>query len=1158
MATDTAADTAGAPAGSGPNRIERVDGKVAQRICSDQVIVDLPSALKELLENALDAGATRLDVRLREHGVELLEVADNGKGIASIDLDGVALRHTTSKLSEFDDLQQLSSFGFRGEALNSLAALSSLAITTRTQADVTATALTFHTDGSVAGRAQLARDVGTCVSVGTLFAPFPVRRRELSRNASSEFRRVVSTLQAYALICDGVRFTCTHTLAKGSKQTLLQTPGGTGGLRASISAVFGAKLLSELTPLHATAGGIEVRGFISRPRAGDGRRAGDRQYLYVNGRPVDFPRLARLLNEAYRHATARAECFPVAFLDLRAPSDSYDINVTPDKRTVLFADEARLLSVVRTMLEELFAADSCTLQMHQPTLPFATTSASAASTTSEAVAAPTAEPPVPAAATDVPAAEGGTRADEAGDADTETDEEAPVEKEEAAAEATAAEPMVEEVSEKASVPDALPTREADPPAPVPAQAAAAAPAAPPPKPPALDGSFSFADFNAGATRKREHASDARVDKELGAPPSKRMTRGGQASIERVVAGGTPREDPAEMVAAVQPVAEEAAAVAEEEVEVVTLVRTGTTSTDVADADEGGGTTERATDGPAPASEDESPSMSGLMALLRAARAECAEEGKGHIEELQLALATFAQQMTALAHARPVRPESCCADGSGCGGEASLLAQLSACSCRYLKGWLAAHAGSDVSSMSVISEFEIESALAVAGWGWEEEAFLDSSPDCSADSRQQAELLADAFASIGKKVNAATAAALPKGRRGGAEALHNRGRAGRKRLSRDASSKRQAREAAGSSGGEESDPAWEEEEDDDDDDDEGADGPDVGSTQSSSVQAKGGGGRNARRGRAAHPLYANGFPADLVVDYSVDAARLQLPSMPTRREPSLPASVDSASASPALPVAAGGGRTVPDAGSLERATRVATAEVELQLSRVLPKESFCRMQVLGQFNLGFIITRAQRPASGEGGEGDGEDAPGADLYIVDQHAADEKSRFETLNGITQIHTQRLIAPLPLHLTAADELLVIDHMHVFNANGFHMSVDAAAPPTQRLHLVALPFSKETVFGPADVHELVTLLSEAPGGHCTLPKLRAMFARRACRSSVMIGTALDEPKMTSLVRKLASLDQPWNCPHGRPTLRHLVDLEQLANTAAATEFEQSRLLT
>ena len=105
-------------------------------------------------------------------------------------------------------------------------------------------------------------------------------------------------------------------------------------MRAAIGAVFGAKLLSELTALRATSddGRYAIHGFISRPRAGDGRRSGDRQYLYVNGRPVDFPRLSRLLNEQYRAATARSECFPVAFVDVRAPTHTYDINVTPDKR----------------------------------------------------------------------------------------------------------------------------------------------------------------------------------------------------------------------------------------------------------------------------------------------------------------------------------------------------------------------------------------------------------------------------------------------------------------------------------------------------------------------------------------------------------------------------------------------------------------------------------------------------------------------------------------------------------------------------------------------------------------------------------------------------------------------------------------------------------
>ena len=120
---------------------------------------------------------------------------------------------------------------------------------------------------------------------------------------------------------------------------------------------------------------------------------------------------------------------------------------------------------------------------------------------------------------------------------------------------------------------------------------------------------------------------------------------------------------------------------------------------------------------------------------------------------------------------------------------------------------------------------------------------------------------------------------------------------------------------------------------------------------------------------------------------------------------------------------------------------------------------------------------------------------------------------------------------------------------------MAVDNDAPPTQRLKLLSLPFSKHTVFGPSDVHELVTLLAEAPHAAVRLPKLRAMFASRACRSSVMIGTALEHAKMASLLRQLASLHQPWNCPHGRPTLRHLVDLEQLAGTPAARAFEESR---
>jgi DNA mismatch repair protein PMS2 len=153
--------------------------------------------------------------------------------------------------------------------------------------------------------------------------------------------------------------------------------------------------------------------------------------------------------------------------------------------------------------------------------------------------------------------------------------------------------------------------------------------------------------------------------------------------------------------------------------------------------------------------------------------------------------------------------------------------------------------------------------------------------------------------------------------------------------------------------------------------------------------------------------------------------------------------------------------------------------------------------------------------------------------------------------------RLIRPLPLALTAADELVVIDHLSHFKRNGFEVEVVEGSPPTQRLRLRTMPFSKHTLFGVDDVHELVALLAESPGAEVTLPKLRDMYAMRACRGAIMIGTALEERKMRMILDHLAVLDQPWNCPHGRPTLRHLVNLDAVAGLEASSVFEASRML-
>jgi DNA mismatch repair protein PMS2 len=202
-----------------------------------------------------------------------------------------------------------------------------------------------------------------------------------------------------------------------------------------------------------------------------------------------------------------------------------------------------------------------------------------------------------------------------------------------------------------------------------------------------------------------------------------------------------------------------------------------------------------------------------------------------------------------------------------------------------------------------------------------------------------------------------------------------------------------------------------------------------------------------------------------------------------------------------------------------------AEAEAELDRVINKEDFEKMEILGQFNLGFMVVRH-----------------GEDLFFIDQHASDEKYNFERLQRTTKIRSQRLFASKRLQLTAVAEEVVVDNIEIFRKNGFDFEIKTGEPPTKRVRLSQIPLSKGTVFDASDVDELIFMLSEKPGVMCTPSRLRSMFAMRACRSSVMIGTALQKSKMRTLVNHMGTMDQPWNCPHGRPTMRHVFDLRNM----------------
>lgn len=215
----------------------------------------------------------------------------------------------------------------------------------------------------------------------------------------------------------------------------------------------------------------------------------------------------------------------------------------------------------------------------------------------------------------------------------------------------------------------------------------------------------------------------------------------------------------------------------------------------------------------------------------------------------------------------------------------------------------------------------------------------------------------------------------------------------------------------------------------------------------------------------------------------------------------------------------------------------STQAEEKLSLTISKDDFAKMKIVGQFNLGFILASRASESKDGGGVSTADD-----LFIIDQHASDEKYNFERLQATTIVQSQRLVYPKTLDLTALEEEIVLENLSALEANGFIVTVDESgeSPVGKRCQLVSLPLSRETAFSLTDLEELIALLAEHPPGTVPRPsKVRKMFAMRACRSSIMIGKTLTQKQMERVVKHLGELDKPWNCPHGRPTMRHLSGL-------------------
>jgi len=318
-------------------RIQRLDPALVNQIAAGEVIERPGSVVKELVENALDAGATRIDIALEEGGVRLIRVTDNGGGIERDDLPLATASHATSKLRNAEDLFRIGTMGFRGEALASIASVSRLTIRSRVPGSDEAYAI----EG--AGEPQpCAAPIGTTVEVRNLFYNVPARRKFL-RQAPTELSHVTEQLARLALAHPAVGFSLSHN------GRMARDLPATSDRRTRIADFYGDELAECLIPLARDERGLALSALIGPPA--QSRATSKWQYVFLNGRCIVDRRIGYAIREAYR-GLIEAGRYPVVFIFLHTDPAEYDVNVHPTKIEVRWRDAGLVQSQVLAFLRE--------------------------------------------------------------------------------------------------------------------------------------------------------------------------------------------------------------------------------------------------------------------------------------------------------------------------------------------------------------------------------------------------------------------------------------------------------------------------------------------------------------------------------------------------------------------------------------------------------------------------------------------------------------------------------------------------------------------------------------------------------------------------------------------------------------------------------------
>ncbi|EGC35083.1 hypothetical protein DICPUDRAFT_152626 [Dictyostelium purpureum] len=933
--------------------IKAIDKESVNNICSGQVIFDLSIAVKELIENSIDAGATSIEIRLKEYGEEIIEVIDNGSGVEPSNFEALTMKHYTSKLEQFSDLLTVETFGFRGEALSSLCALSNVTVITRTANYPMAQKLVFATDGKIMSQSPIAREVGTTVQLINLFKKLPVRYQEFKRNIKKEYTKLQTIIQAYALISTGKRITCYNQAGKAQRNCVISTSGGNSTLRDNIASIFGSKMSQSLDEFTASDNLFKVNGLISKIGLGNGhgqsigsqpsqsngaiqslsslsRSCADRQFFFINGRPFEHSKLAKEINTLY-HQFHKRGAYPVVVFNIETPTDNYDVNVTPDKRTIFIQKESQLLLLISDGLKTMWEKVQ---SIFDPSAPNSLT--------------------------------------------FDEDEDETIKKKNFSI----------QQSKISSFPNI----------------------------------YQLKSEEDEENKKKKIINDKNNNTTTTTTTTTKITSTKSLNIS------INSDDSFD----IQPLKKQKH--------------------------------NNSTDSNKDISTDnkqlpKTPHPSKKLNLL--------DEFNNDNDSSTMDGDDYTQPT--VSNKNKTVPQT----NSPSSSQNTILDDN-----EYYNLKLT-NLNSSTSNFSVLDDFEFKGT--------------------SSNDKKPFKIV---NTSPIKKINNTN------------DNMNNNNTNNNNNNNNVNNNINNINNKNNNNKNKE-------------DENENDSGYQQKNSKTFDITIK----TDIEQIKKQY-LIRNGtfdednnpvIPNTALVFTSIDGDDGSNIDLTNDLSPGSCCTIDHS-----LPQLDGkfssslGGIGVKATQQQQQIQQ--QQQAELELTKYFKKEYFKQMIVIGQFNLGFIIAKL-----------------GNDLFIIDQHAADEKYNFEMLSKSLEISSQPLIKPDPLSdLTCEEEMIIIENIDLFKKNGFKFIIDPEAPPRNKIQLSAFPMIHGQTFGIKDVYELIYLLKESPipGSVTKIPRLNTLLASKACRKSIMVGNSLCHKEMKDVLNNLSTLDNPWCCPHGRPTMRHLID--------------------